>query len=77
MVTQQQILHYRGTLTNIRIPLLAKFQPVLIVIPWDPWSKKRVNFLSCIEGKDTHWSAQNAALIGSIIKYLLSLHSSD
>ena len=36
------------------------------MIVWDPWSNKRVNYLSCIEGKggvkDNHWSAQNAAL---------------
>ena len=32
----------------------------------DPWSKKKVNYLSCIEGKgdgkDIHRSAQNAVL---------------
>ena len=32
----------------------------------DPWIKKRVNYLSCIEGKgglkDIHCSAQNEAL---------------
>ena len=33
---------------------------------WDPWSKKRVDYLSFIVGKgvvkDIYWSAQNAAL---------------
>ena len=40
--------------------------PIFFAIGWDLWSKKKVNYLSCIEGKrggkDIHWSAQNAAL---------------
>ena len=45
-----------------------------IVIGWDSWIKKSVNYLSCIEGKgvlkDINCIAQNAALF-YIIKYLL------
>ena len=36
------------------------------LIDWHFWSKKRVNYLSCIEekgcGKDIYWSAKNVAL---------------
>ena len=40
----------RRTLRSFRILRLAKSQ-TLILIGWYPWSKKRVNYLSCIEGK--------------------------
>ena len=43
----QKIFYTRGTL---RSPHWLKSQP-FIVIGWDPWSKKRGNYLSCIEGK--------------------------
>ena len=55
----------RGTLTSKGFPNWLKFQPFFMV-GWDPWSKKMVNYLSCIEGKgcgkDIQCSAQNAAL---------------
>ena len=45
------------------------------MIGWDHWSKKRVNYLSKIEGKgggggkeDIHCSAQNAALFVDPLK---------
>ena len=41
------------------------------MIGWDPWNKKIGNYLSCIEGKgvgkDTHCSAQNAALFVDLL----------
>ena len=40
----------RETLRGIRISRLAKI-PTLIVIYWYHWIKKRINYLSCIEGK--------------------------
>jgi hypothetical protein len=45
-------LYTRRTLTSIvkGFPNWLKSQP-FIVIGWEPWSKKRVNYLSCIEGK--------------------------
>ena len=46
-----------------------------MVIGWEPWSKQRVNYLICIEGKvggkDIHCSAQKShAICWSIIKYI-------
>ena len=42
-----------------------------LVISLDPWSKKRGNYLSCIEGKssgkDIHSRAQNAALFVDLL----------
>ena len=42
-----------------------------IVIDWDPWIKKMVNYLSFIIGtgglKDFHCSAQNAALFVDLL----------
>ena len=51
-----------------------KLQP-FIMIGSDPWIKKRVNYLSCTEGrgggKNIHLSAQNSlAIWWSIMKYL-------
>ena len=43
-----------------------------ILIDWEPWSKKRSNYLGCIEGKldgkEIHSSAQNAALFVDLLK---------
>ena len=45
--------------------------PTLLVIGWEPWSKKMVNYLSCKEGKeggkDIQCSAQNAALCDALL----------
>ena len=42
------------------------------MIGWDPWIKKRVNYLSCIEGKgglkDFHRIEQNSALYVDLLK---------
>ena len=58
----QKSFYTRETLRSIKNLWLAKI-PTLIEIGWDPWIKKSVNHLSCIEGKgDIHCSAQNAAL---------------
>ena len=68
--SQEKRFYTRGTLRNIRIPWLAKTKPS-IVIGSDPWSKKRGNYLSCIEGKgdgkDINKSLQNAALFVDLL----------
>ena len=47
-----------------------------MVIGGDPSVKKRVNYLNCIEvkgdGKDIHWSAQNAALFVDLLQNIFS-----
>ena len=58
----------RGTLREIRVPDWQKSLNFNIN-GWDPWIKKRVNYLSCIEGKsmkDIDCIAQNAALFVSL-----------
>ena len=45
--------------------------PLLWLAAWHPWIKKRVNYLSSIEGKgdlkDTQRNTQNAALIVDLL----------
>ena len=68
----QKRFYTKGTIRAIRI---SRF----IVIGWDPWSKKRVNYLSCIEGKGAlkifDLVTKYRAIFWSIIKYLLALHN--
>ena len=46
------------------------------MIGWDPWNKKRVIYLSCIEGKGgLKWSAQNATLF--VDYYEISFNRAD
>ena len=61
---RQKRFYTRETLRSIRITRLDKnFQP-FIVIGREPLNMKRVNYLSCIEGKgggkEINSSAQNA-----------------
>ena len=60
-------MYTRGTLT---FPGWLKPQP-FIVIGWEPWSKKKVNYLSFIEGKgvgkDICCSVQYAALFVDLL----------
>ena len=51
--TIQKRFYTRATLRGIRISRLAKIQSSqpFIVIGWDPWSKDRLNYLSCVEKK--------------------------
>ena len=66
----QKRFYTRRTLRNIRIPHWLISQP-FIVIGWDPWIKKRVTYLSCIEGKvglkDIHCSAEYAAIFVDLL----------
>ena len=69
----QKRIYTREKLMSIRISRLAKFL-TLFVIGWDPWSKKRVDYLCCIEGK---WVLKTFTVVnkmprycGSFIKYL-------
>ena len=67
----QKRFYTRGTLTSIRISQLAKLITTLYRVGWDPWNKKKDNYLSCIEGKgggkDIHCVAQNAALFVDLL----------
>ena len=58
------------------IPQWAKIPTLIIVVGWDPWSKKRVNYFSYIEGKgggkDIHCSAQNSALFVDLLYNIFS-----
>ena len=49
---------------------LAKI-PIFIVVGWDPWIKKSVNYLTCIEGNgglgELHCIVQNAALFVALL----------
>ena len=60
----------KETLRGISISRLAKSLP-FSVICCDPWIKKKVNYLICIEGKgnlkDIHCFAQNAALFVDLL----------
>ena len=64
----------RGTWRSMRINDLLSPLP-FIVISWDPWIKKRVNYLSCIEGKGVWklllYCTKCHVNCCSIIKYLL------
>ena len=72
-VCKEKRFYTRGTLRSIRIRRLAKSKP-FIMIGSDPWSKKRVNYLSCREGKrggkDIHCT-KSRVICWSIITYLL------
>ena len=57
------------TSITIRIPRFSKIPTLYRDWLWDPWSKKRVNYLSCIDRKG-ECSAQNAALF--IDHYMIS-----
>ena len=59
-----------GTLGSIRISILAKI-PTFIVISWDPWSKKGVNYLSCIERKGV---VKTFTVVHKMPRYLLIYH---
>ena len=62
--------YIRGTLRSIRSSPLSKI-PTLYRDWLRSLNKKRVDYLSCIEGegglKDIHYSAQNAALFVNLL----------
>ena len=63
---------------GVMISRLANI-PNFIVIGWDPWIRKRIDYLSCTEGKggfkNIHCIAQNAALFVDLVKNIFYINN--